>query len=181
MEMVRGRGAASWPIVEDRPAVAKITHEVKKNIDMFSDGLRLMDKMGNSEMTGKNRHGVAENKEFLLVEDPFLLFRQILEAEKTWPFVDAFFSNICQGTPDSSGVMLDSDGKPAAGDLPCLCIFQGFVALLQITPRLFLFRQEIHTNLGERFHTLSPFKNSEHFRIEKCGVINDISPRTSSR
>ena len=99
-----------------------------------------MDKVGNGEMTGKNRHGVAENKEFFVVENPFLIFWEIVEAEKAWPFVDIGFSHICQGAPDSSGVTLNVDGKPIAGDFPYFNLFQGFVALLQIMPHLFLFR-----------------------------------------
>jgi hypothetical protein len=76
---------------------------------MLGDGLGLMNDVGNSEMTGKNWHGVAEDKELLVVEDPFLIFRQIVEAEKTWPFNDALISHICQSAPDSSGVVLNKD------------------------------------------------------------------------
>lgn len=109
MEVVRRRSATPRPIIEKRPVIAKVAHEVKKSFYMLSDGLGLMNDVGNSEMTGKNRHGVAEDKELLAVEDPFLIFRQIVKAEKTWPFNDAFISHICQGAPDSSGVVLNKD------------------------------------------------------------------------
>ena len=132
-------------------------------------------------MAGKNRHGVAEHKEFILVEDSFLVFRQIVETEKTWPFVDVFISHICQGTFDSSGIVLNVDGKCVANNFPCHDIFQGLVALRQIRPRFFLLRQEFHAKLGKRLHVLSPFEVSEYFCSKKCGIIGDISLRISSR
>jgi hypothetical protein len=109
MEVVGRGSAAPWPIIQDRPVAAKITRETKENIYMLNDGLWLMYDVGDGEMTGKHRHGITENKELLMVEDPFLVFWQAVEAEKAGPFVYAVISHICQGAPDSSGVMLNTD------------------------------------------------------------------------
>jgi hypothetical protein len=109
VEVIGCGSTTSRPVIEDRPVAAKIIREAKKNVYMLSDGLWLMKDVGNGEMTGKHRHGVTENKEFLMVEDPFLFFRQIIEAEETGPFVDAIISHICQGAPDSPGVTLNLD------------------------------------------------------------------------
>jgi hypothetical protein len=138
MEMVRRGSAASGPVIKYRPAAAKISHEMQKNFNMLRDGLRLMGEVGDGEMSGKNRHGVAENQEFLLVEDPFLIFRQTVETEKTRPLFDAFLLNVCQGAPDSAGVMLNVDGKSVASYFPGQDVFQGPVSLLQSKPRFFL-------------------------------------------
>ena len=42
MKVIRCGSAAFGSVVEDRPAGTKISHELEKGIDMFSDGLAAM-------------------------------------------------------------------------------------------------------------------------------------------
>jgi hypothetical protein len=43
--------------------------------------------MGDGEVRGENRHGIAEDKVFTSVEDSFLAFREMIQAKETSPFV----------------------------------------------------------------------------------------------
>jgi hypothetical protein len=43
--------------------------------------------MGDGEVRRENRHGIAEDQVFASVEDPFLVFRKMIQAEETWPLV----------------------------------------------------------------------------------------------
>jgi hypothetical protein len=42
MKVIWCGSAAFWSVVENRPARTKISHELEKSIDMFSDGLEAM-------------------------------------------------------------------------------------------------------------------------------------------
>ena len=42
MKVIRCGSAAFWSVVEDRPPGTKISHELKKAMDMFSDVLAAM-------------------------------------------------------------------------------------------------------------------------------------------
>jgi hypothetical protein len=74
--------------------------------------------MRDGEVRRKNRHGIAEDQVVASVEDPFLAFREMIQAEETWLIVWSFLAYISQATLDSSGIVLETDGKSPAGDLP---------------------------------------------------------------
>ena len=115
MKVIRCGGATSWPVVENRPVGAKITHEPEKEIDMFRDGLEPMVQMGDDEVRREYRHGVAKDQIFVSVEDPLLAFGQTIQAEETLSLVCFFFAHVGQTTLDSSGIELEADGKSATG------------------------------------------------------------------
>jgi len=115
MKVIRCRGTTFWSVVEDCPAGTKINHELKKGIDIFSDGLEAMVKMGDREVRRENRHGIAEDQVFVSVEDPFLTLREMVQAEETAPFICILFRNIGETALNSSRIVLEADGKSAAG------------------------------------------------------------------
>jgi hypothetical protein len=71
--------------------------------------------MGDGEVRRENRHGIAEDQVFVSVKDPFLTSREMVQAEETAPFICIFFCHIGETALDSSGIVLESDGKSAAG------------------------------------------------------------------
>lgn len=138
VEVVRGGGAAFRSVVKDCPMGTKITHELEKGIDMVSDGLGMVVYMGDGEVTRENGHWITEDQVFPAIEDPLLGFREVIEAEETWPFEYVFFLYVSQGALDSSRIVLDADGKSIAGDFPHPDVLQRFTALPKIRPCLFL-------------------------------------------
>jgi len=95
--------------------------------------------MGNGEVRRENGHGIAEDQVFASVEDPFLAFREMLYAKETWPLVYVFSGHIGRTALDSSGIVLKSDGKSPAGDIPLLDIVKSSTAFPEILPGFFLF------------------------------------------
>jgi hypothetical protein len=74
--------------------------------------------MGDGEMRRKNRHGVAEDQVVASVEDPFLFFRKMVQAEETSPFIGTLFADVGRAALDSRGIVLETDGKSIAGNVP---------------------------------------------------------------
>jgi hypothetical protein len=77
MEMVWCGRSAFGPVVEHRPAGPEIGQEPKESRNYFRDGLGSMLQMGDGEVGGENRAGIAENQVFVSVKNPFLGFREI--------------------------------------------------------------------------------------------------------
>ena len=96
--------------------------------------------MGDGEVRRENRHGIAEDQVFASVEDPFLVFRKMIQAEETWLLVYHFFTHVGEAALDSSGIVLEADRKSPTGDIPLFDVLKQFVAFPKIEPRLFLFR-----------------------------------------
>ncbi len=71
--------------------------------------------MGDGEVRRENRHGIAEDQVFASVEDPFLAFREMIQAEETSPLLCIFFCHAGHTALDSSGIVLEADGKSPAG------------------------------------------------------------------
>jgi hypothetical protein len=82
---------------------------------MFSNDLEAMVQMGDGEVRRENRHGIAEDQVIASEEDPFLTFREMIQAEETSPLVYIFFAHIGQAALDPSGIVLKSDRKSFAG------------------------------------------------------------------
>ncbi len=114
MKVVRGGSTTPWPIVEDRPAGAKIGYEPEKKIDLSGDGLEAMVQMRNDEVGRENGHGVTKDQILVPVEDPFLAFRQAIHTEKTSSLAYFSFTYGSQTTLDSFGIVLEADRKSAA-------------------------------------------------------------------
>ena len=79
--------------------------------------------MGDGEVRGEDGHGIAEDQVFAPVEDPFLSFREMIQAEETWPLVSFCSAHVCCTALDSSGIVLEADGKPSAGKVRSLTFF----------------------------------------------------------
>lgn len=118
MKVVRSRGPASRAIVEDHPPGPKIGHEPEKCLDMFSDGLAAMVHMGNGKMGSKYWCGVAEDQVFISIENPFLFFREMIQAEKASLFICALLADVGGAAPDSAGIVLNANGKSPAENIP---------------------------------------------------------------
>jgi hypothetical protein len=94
--------------------------------------------MGDGEVRRENRHGIAEDQVFVSVEDSFLVFREMIQTEKTSPPGCIFFCHTGQAALDSSGIVLEADGKSPAGEIPLSDVLKQFVTFPKIQPRLFL-------------------------------------------
>jgi hypothetical protein len=95
------------------------------------------------QMREKNRHGIGEDQIFTPVKDSLLAFGEVLQAKKTLPFLYISFSHIGHAALDSTGIVLEANGKSIAGDISLPDFFKQFVTLSKILPRLFLLRQEL--------------------------------------
>jgi hypothetical protein len=80
--------------------------------------------MGDSEMRGKNRHGIAEDQIFAPVKDSLLTFGEMLQAKKTSPFLYISFSHIGCTALNSTGIVLETNGKSIAGDISLPDLFK---------------------------------------------------------
>jgi hypothetical protein len=94
--------------------------------------------MGDGEVRRENRHGIAENQIVASVEDPFLAFREMIQAEETSLLVCIPFANVGQTALDSSRIVLEADGKSPAEDIPLPNVLKGFAAFPKIQPCLSL-------------------------------------------
>jgi hypothetical protein len=70
--------------------------------------------VGDGEVRRENRHGIAEDQVIVSIEDPFLAFRKMIQAEETMPLPSIFFCHIGRTALDSTGVVLEAGGKPPA-------------------------------------------------------------------
>jgi hypothetical protein len=138
MKVLRCGSAAFGSIVENRPPGTKFGQELEKGTDMFRDGLAAMLYMGDGKVRRENRHGVAEDQVLASVEEPFLVSREMIQAEETSPLVCTLAVHGCQAALDSSRIVLEADGKFPAGDIPLPDIPERIAALPKIQPRLFL-------------------------------------------
>jgi len=109
--------------------------------------------MGKGEVRRKNRPGVAENQVFAPVENPFLYFREVIDAQKASPLVSDFYTDVGQAVLDSSGVVLEANGKSSAGEGALPDVFQRLTAFPEIEPCLLLLRQQLDTESGEALQT----------------------------
>jgi hypothetical protein len=80
--------------------------------------------MGNGEVGSKYRHGVAEDQVFVSIEDPFLIFREMIQAEETSPFICVLLGDVGHAALDSPGIVLEADRKSAAGNAPLPEVFK---------------------------------------------------------
>ena len=72
--------------------------------------------MGDSEVREKNRHRIAENQIFAPVKNSLLTFREMIQAKKTGRFLHIVFSHIGRAALQSTGIVLEANGKSIAGD-----------------------------------------------------------------
>ena len=122
--MIRCRSTASGSVVEDCPAGTEIRHELEKGIDMLNYGLTSMVQMGDSEVRGEDRHGIAKDQVVVSVEDSPLAFGEAIQAEEASPFVYIFSPYVGQAAPDSSRILLKAYRKSSALDIPLLDVFK---------------------------------------------------------
>jgi hypothetical protein len=80
-----------------------------------------------------------------------LTFREMIQAEETSRLLCIFSVHNGRTALDPSGIVLETDGKSVAADIPLLDVLQQFVAFPKILPGLFLLRQELETESGETF------------------------------
>jgi hypothetical protein len=83
------------------------------------------------------------------VEDSFLGFRELIQAEETSSLVSTFSFHLCQAALDSSGIVLEANRKARAGKGSLPDTPQQVTALAQIGPCFLLFRQEDEAECGE--------------------------------
>jgi hypothetical protein len=117
MKVIRSGGPASRTVVEDHPPLPEIGREPEKCLDVSSDGLAAMVHMGNGEVGGQYRCGIAEDQKFISIKDPLLFFRETIQAEETPLFVCILLADIGGAALDSSGIVLNADGKSPARHL----------------------------------------------------------------
>jgi hypothetical protein len=96
--------------------------------------------MGEGEVRRENRHGIAEDQVLASVEDPFLAFRKMIQAEVTSPLGCIFFAHLSKAALDSSGIVLEADGKSPTRDIPLPDVLKRLAAFPKIRPDLFLLR-----------------------------------------
>jgi hypothetical protein len=154
MKVVRGGSAAFGPVVKDRPAGTEVGKQPEKSTDLFEDGLGAVLYMGDSEVSGENRAGIAEDQVFPPVKNPFLAFREVIQTEETPRPVCICILDVGKGVLDSFRIVLETDGKSSAGDIPLPDIPERFAPTPEIRPRLFLLGQQVET---ESRKLLSPF------------------------
>jgi hypothetical protein len=105
--------------------------------------------VGDGEVSRENRARIAENQVFASVKNPFLAFREMLQAEKTPPLVGICLGDVGEGVLDSFRIVLETDGKSSAGDVSLPDIPKRSAAPPEIQPRLFLLGQQIETKSRE--------------------------------
>jgi hypothetical protein len=84
--------------------------------------------MGDGKVRGKNRHGIAEDQVFAPVEDSFLIFGEMVQAEETLPPVSSCSAYLCRTALDSSGIVLEADGKPSTVEASLPDVLKRFIA-----------------------------------------------------
>jgi hypothetical protein len=123
MKVIRSGGAAFRAIVENCPAWAQIGQEQEKGIHMGIDPLRPMIHMGHGEMGREDGHGVAEDQVFASIANPLLTLGEMIEAQEASPLTLAFRTHIRGRALEPSGVVLETNGKPATIYVPLPDIF----------------------------------------------------------
>jgi hypothetical protein len=118
---------------------------------MFSTGLIAVVYMGDSEVGREYRHRIAEDQVIFPIEDSFLVFGKMIQAEKTWLLVSLLPAHFSRAALDPFWIVLEANREPLAGDIPHPDILQRFVTFPEIEPFLFLFRQEIKAKFREVF------------------------------
>ena len=98
--------------------------------------------------------GLPRIRYVLPVEDPFLAFREMMQAEETGPAAYILLTHSGQGALHSSGVVLKENGKPLTGDMPLAASPDRFVAFPKKRPRLFLLREEFQTKFSQTLRPL---------------------------
>jgi hypothetical protein len=112
--------------------------------------------MGDGEVGRENRARIAKNQEFAPVKNPFLAFREMLQAEETPTLVSIWFGDVGEGILDSFRIVLEADGKSTAGHVPLPDIPERFAAPPEIRPRLFLFGQQVETKSRKPLPSFPP-------------------------
>ncbi len=115
MKVVGCRGATFRPIIKGRPTSTEVSHELEVDPDVFINGLKAVVYMGDGEVRRKNRHRIAEYQVIVTVEDPFLAFREMIQAKETLssPFIDIPYFGCT--TFYSAGIILKADWESFAG------------------------------------------------------------------
>src|SRR5439155_8266419 len=90
MQVVGGRGAALGAVVEDGVARTHRLGELEQVRETFADALGTVGAVGDGEMLGENREGIAEDEVIVPERDASLLARSILCAEKAFSLADRF-------------------------------------------------------------------------------------------
>ena len=80
--------------------------------------------MGDGEVRREDGHGIAEDQVVAPVEDSFLGFRETIETEETSSVFCVSFVHASCAALDSTGIVLEANGKPFAGDIPLPDVFE---------------------------------------------------------
>jgi hypothetical protein len=75
-------------------------------------------------MREKNGHRIAEDQIFAPVKNSLLAFREMLQAQKTLPFLYIFFPHIGCAALHSTGIVLEANGKSIAEDISLSDFFE---------------------------------------------------------
>jgi hypothetical protein len=67
--------------------------------------------MGDGEVGWENRHGIAENQVISSVKDSFLVFRKMIQTEKTLPLLRNVLAHLGCTALDPHGIILKANGK----------------------------------------------------------------------
>ena len=167
MEMIGSGGSAFRAVVENRPAWPQIRDELKVVVDLFGDRLRAVVQMGDREVGRENRHGIAEDQVFPSIEDSFLGFGEMVQAEKAGTFVSVPIAHGGRAAPHPPGVVLEVDKKPRALDFPLTALPEQFAAFAKIIPGLFLLREKVETEPRERLPCFLTMINSKNPLVQQ--------------
>jgi len=84
--------------------------------------------MGEGEVRGENGHGITEDQVFAPVQDSFLSFGEVTRTEETLPSVSFCSAHLRCTAPDSSGVVLEANGKPSTAEASLPDVLKRFIA-----------------------------------------------------
>jgi len=115
--------------------------------------------MGNCKVQGQNRTGIAKNQIFVPVKNPFLALRKVLQAEETSSLICICLVDVGESVLDSFRIMLETNGKPPAGDIPFPDILERFAASPKLRPGLFLFGKQIQAEFRKPPLPAPPIEN----------------------
>ena len=102
------------------------------------------------EMLVKDRGRIAEDKEFIPVENPFLRPGEILHTEEAPAIPDGFRIDLRTRADDAAGIELQPDGVTIADDLAQPQRVERSISGRQLRPVFFLIVEQSGRKLGER-------------------------------
>jgi hypothetical protein len=138
--------------------------------------------MAESEVTGENRAGIAENQVCPSIKDPLLVFREMLQTEEARPFTGFCFVCSRKSVLDSFLVVLESDRKSSASDFPFPDSPQRIAPPPEVSPNLPLRRQQVMAKDRKPLSPLLPIENCIGFFFKKGDetlffIGPDVHPR----